>query len=219
MFFLSRMLDNKLHLPKAGEALPGRARAVATAARHHVFKRPLKAAPPEGMMQAVFGLGNFRGAERIFWRMPGVWLTAAGFSGGFTPNPTYQEVCTGLTGHAEAVLVTFDPQSVSYGELLKAFWEAHDPTQGMRQGPDIGTPYRSVVFTFTDSQLAEAVASRDAYQRALAIAGRDRITTAISPAGPFYFAEAEHQQYLAKNPGARCDLKGAGVDFPPSTVA
>jgi peptide-methionine (S)-S-oxide reductase len=211
MFFLSDMLNKKLNLPKPGEALPGRERPIPTAARHYVSKHPLKGPYPEGLETALFGLGCFWGAERLFWQTPGVWVTASGYSGGVTPNPTYQETCTGLTGHAETVLAVFDPKVVSYADLLKVFWEAHDPTQGMRQGNDVGTTYRSAIYTLSDEQQRQALASRDAYQASLKDAGRDRITTEIQPAGPFYFAEEEHQQYLAKNPQGYCGLKGTGV--------
>ncbi|QOF73614.1 peptide-methionine (S)-S-oxide reductase MsrA [Aminobacter sp. SR38] len=211
MFFLSDMLNKKLKLPTSGEALPGRARAIPTASKHYVSRRPLKGPYPEGFEQALFGLGCFWGAERLFWQIPGVWVTAVGYAGGLTPNPTYQETCTGLTGHAEVVLVVYDPAQVSYGELLKIFWEAHDPTQGMRQGNDVGTTYRSAIYTFSDSQQAEAVASRDAYEAALKAAGREKITTEIAAVPQFYFAEDDHQQYLAKNPYGYCGLKGTGV--------
>ncbi len=211
MFFLSDMLNRKFNLPKPGEALPGRERPIPTATKHYVSKHPLKGPYPEGLETALFGLGCFWGAERLFWQTPGVWVTAAGYSGGLTPNPTYQETCTGLTGHAEAVLVVFDPKVVSYADLLKIFWEAHDPTQGMRQGNDVGTTYRSAIYTFSDAQLEQALASRDVYEASLKSAGRDRITTEIQPAGLFYFAEEEHQQYLAKNPYGYCGLKGTGV--------
>jgi len=211
MFFLSDMLNKKLNLPKPGEALPGRAKPIATAARHYVLKHPLKGPYPDGLETALFALGCFWGAERLFWQIEGVWVTASGYSGGFTPNPTYQEACTGLTGHAETVLVVFDPMIVSYATLLKIFWEAHDPTQGMRQGNDVGTTYRSAIYTVNEAQRQQALASRDAYQASLKAAGRERITTVIEPAGEFYFAEEEHQQYLAKNPGGYCGLKGTGV--------
>lgn len=211
MFFLSDMLNKKLNLPKAGEALPGRPKPIPTAARHHVLKHLLKGPYPEGMEKALFGLGCFWGAERLFWQTPGVWVTAAGYSGGLTPNPTYQETCTGLTGHAEVVLVVYDPKVVSYADLLRMFWEAHDPTQGMRQGNDVGTTYRSAIYTFDDAQYRQAVASRAAYEASLKAAGRGKITTEIAPAGEFYFAEEEHQQYLAKNPNGYCGLQGTGV--------
>ena len=211
MFFLSEMLNKKLTLPKPEEALPGRSRPIPTAVRHHVSTRPLKGPYPEGSETAMFGLGCFWGAERMFWQMDGVWVTAVGYAGGTTPNPTYQETCTGLTGHAEVVLVVFDPKVVSYADLLKAFWESHDPTQGMRQGNDVGTTYRSTIYTFGDAQYAAAIASRDAYQASLKAAGRDRITTEIAPAPTFYFAEEDHQQYLSKNPNGYCNLRGTGV--------
>jgi peptide-methionine (S)-S-oxide reductase len=211
MFFLSDMLNKKLSLPKPGEALPGRDTPIATAARHFVNKRPLKGPYPEGLETALFGLGCFWGAERMFWQMEGVWITAAGYSGGLTPNPTYQETCTGLTGHAEVVLVVFDPKIVSYADLLKAFWENHDPTQGMRQGNDVGTTYRSAIYTFSDAQYEAAIASRDAYEASLRGKGLGKITTETAPATEFYFAEEDHQQYLAKNPHGYCALKGTGV--------
>jgi len=206
------MMNKKLKLPKPEEALPGRDRPMPTAAKHFVSKRPLKGPYPEGTEIAYFGMGCFWGAERMFWETPGVWVTAVGYQGGMTPNPTYQETCTGLTGHTEVVMVAFDPRQVSYAELLRAFWENHDPTQGMRQGNDVGTVYRSAIYTTSDAQLAAAEASRDAYQAALAGAGRNtRITTEIAAAPTFYFAEEDHQQYLAKNPYGYCNLKGTGV--------
>ncbi|MBL8581164.1 MAG: peptide-methionine (S)-S-oxide reductase MsrA [Rhizobiaceae bacterium] len=214
MFFLSDMLNKKLHLPKPGEALPGRDRPIPTATTHHVSGHPLKGPYPEGLEMAMFGMGCFWGAERLFWQMPGVWVTAVGFAGGVTPNPTYQETCTGLTGHTEVVLVVFDPKIVSYSELLKLFWEEHDPTQGMRQGNDVGTTYRSAIYTFGEEQQRQAVASRDAYQAALNAVSGSRITTEIAPAPEFYFAEADHQQYLSKNPYGYCGLKGTGVSCP-----
>jgi peptide-methionine (S)-S-oxide reductase len=211
MFFLSDMLNKKLQLPKPGEALPGRDKPMATASRHYVSKRPLKGPYPDGLETAMFGLGCFWGAERLFWETEGVWVTAAGYAGGLTPNPTYQETCTGLTGHAEVVLVVFDPKIVSYADLLKIFWEAHDPTQGMRQGNDVGTTYRSAIYALGDDQQQAALASRDAYQAELRKAGRGKVTTEIAPAPEFYFAEEDHQQYLAKNPYGYCGLKGTGV--------
>ncbi len=211
MFFLSDMLNRKLNLPKPGEALPGRARPIPTGAEHFVSKRPLKGPYPEGLETALFGMDCFWGAERLFWQTPGVWVTAVGYAGGTTPNPTYQETCTGLTGHAEVVLVVFDPKAVSYADLLKLFWESHDPTQGMRQGNDVGSTYRSAIYTFGAAQQQAALASRDAYQAALDASGRGKITTEIAPAPEFYFAEADHQQYLAKNPYGYCGLKGTGV--------
>jgi peptide-methionine (S)-S-oxide reductase len=182
--------------------------------RHFVTRHPLKPPFPEGLEQAVFGLGCFWGAERKFWQTKGVYTTAAGYAGGCTPNATYEEVCGGLTGHAEVVLVVFDPGQVSYEELLRVFWESHDPTQGMRQGNDVGTQYRSAIFTHGDAQQKAAEASRDAYQRALAGAGHGAITTEIRPAPAFYYAEDYHQQYLAKNPGGYCGLGGTGVACP-----
>jgi peptide-methionine (S)-S-oxide reductase len=211
MFFLSDMLNKKLKLPTAQEALPGRDRPIPTATKHHVSKRPLHGPYPEGLEVAYFGMGCFWGAERLFWETPGVWVTAVGYQGGVTPNPTYQETCTGLTGHAEVVMVVYDPSEVSYAELLRIFWESHDPTQGMRQGNDVGTTYRSAIYTTTDAQQVEAVASKETYEAALAAAGRSRITTEIAPAPAFYFAEADHQQYLAKNPFGYCGLKGTGI--------
>lgn len=211
MFFLSDMLNRKLKLPSAGEALPGRTAPLPTASTHSISKRPLKGPYPGDIQVAYFGLGCFWGAERLFWQTPGVWVTAVGYQGGSTPNPTYQETCTGMTGHAETVLVAYDPTQVSYGELLRIFWESHDPTQGMRQGNDVGTTYRSAIYTTTDEQLAEATASKEAYGKALLSSGRGRITTEIAPAPAFYFAETEHQQYLAKNPNGYCGLQGTGV--------
>lgn len=211
MFFLSDMLNKKLKLPTAEDALPGRQRPIPTASKHYVSKRQLKGPYPEGLETALFGLGCFWGAERLFWETEGVWVTAVGYSGGVTPNPTYQETCTGLTGHTEVVLVVFDPKIVSYDDLLKIFWEAHDPTQGMRQGNDVGTTYRSAIYTYGEAQQKAALASRNAYDAALKKAGREKITTEIAPAGEFYFAEEDHQQYLAKNPFGYCGLKGTGV--------
>ncbi|MDZ4760883.1 MAG: peptide-methionine (S)-S-oxide reductase MsrA [Alphaproteobacteria bacterium] len=201
-------------LPGDANALPGRASALPTARTHFVNGRPLKAPFPEGLETAVFGLGCFWGAERKFWQTEGVWTTAAGYAGGQTPNPTYEETCTGRTGHTEAVLVAFDPRIVSYDQLLKLFWENHDPTQGMRQGGDVGTQYRSAIYTAGPSQSASAAASRDAYQAALRKAGRGEITTEIKEAPEFFYAEDYHQQYLAKNPGGYCGIGGTGVSCP-----
>ncbi|QIA22030.1 peptide-methionine (S)-S-oxide reductase MsrA [Mesorhizobium sp. AA22] len=209
--FLSDMLNKKLNLPKPAEALPGRAKPIPTPSKHFVSKRPLKGPYPEGLETAMFGLGCFWGAERLFWQVDGVWVTAVGYAGGVTPNPTYQETCTGLTGHAEVVLVVYDPKIVSYAQLLKLFWESHDPTQGMRQGNDVGTTYRSAIYTFGDAQHQAAISSHDAYEASLRGAGRGRITTEIAPAPEFYFAEEDHQQYLAKNPYGYCNLQGTGV--------
>jgi peptide-methionine (S)-S-oxide reductase len=211
MFFLNDAPRDKLRLPTPDEALPGRAEPIPTAARHFVFGRPLHGPYPEGSEIAYFGMGCFWGVERLFWQVPGVWVTAAGYQGGVTPNPTYRETCTGLTGHAETVMVVFDPATVSYAELLRLFWENHDPTQGMRQGNDVGTTYRSAIYATSDAQLAAAEASRAAYQSALSSAGRGAVTTDIFLAPTFYFAEEEHQQYLAKNPDGYCALRGTGV--------
>ena len=211
MFFLSDMLNRKLKLPEARDALPGRDQPIPTAATHYVSKRPLKGPYPEGLETAYFGMGCFWGAERLFWQTPGVWVTAVGYAGGSTPNPTYQETCTGMTGHAEIVLVVYDPAQVPYAELLRIFWESHDPTQGMRQGNDVGTTYRSAIYTTSEAQAAEANASKEAYEEALGTAGRSKITTEIRPAPVFYFAEEDHQQYLAKNPYGYCGLQGTGV--------
>ena len=209
------MLFQKTHdMPTAETALPGRDQPVRTDEVHYVNGRPLKGPHPEGFETAVFGMGCFWGVERVFWQLPGVWVTSAGYAGGFTPNPSYEEVCSGRTGHAEVVQVVFNPHEISYGELLKAFWENHDPTQGMRQGGDVGTQYRSMILYLNDEQRAEAEASRDAYQAALAAAGKGEITTEIVPAGPYYFAEDYHQAYLAKNPGGYCGIGGTGVACP-----
>ena len=202
-------------LPTRETALPGRAEPLPTDEVHVVNGRPLKGPHPEGFQTAIFGMGCFWGVERVFWKLPGVWVTSVGYAGGVTPNPTYEEVCSGRTGHAEVVQVVFDPAQTSYGDLLKAFWENHDPTQGMRQGNDRGTQYRSALYWLDDAQRAEAEASRDAYQAALITAGRvEPITTQITPAGPYYVAEGYHQGYLAKNPGGYCGIAGTGVTCP-----
>jgi peptide-methionine (S)-S-oxide reductase len=206
--------SRKSHMPTPDEALPGRTTAMKVAPQHVVLGTPMQPPFPDGMEQAVFGMGCFWGAERKFWEVPGVFTTAVGYAGGFTPNPTYEEACSGLTGHTEAVLVVFDPAVVSYAQLLQVFWESHDPTQGMRQGNDMGTQYRSAVYTFGDDQKQSAVASRDAYQKVLADAGYGEITTEIAEAGPFFYAEDSHQQYLAKNPNGYCGLGGTGVSCP-----
>lgn len=208
------MLEQKTTLPTADAALPGRATPVTTDEVHFVTGRPLKGPHPEGFQTAIFGMGCFWGVERVFWTLPGVWVTSAGYTGGYTPNPTYEETCTGLTGHAEVVQVVFNPKEISYADLLKVFWENHDPTQGMRQGGDIGTTYRSAIYYLTAEQKAEAEASRDAYQTALTTAGQGRITTEITPAGVYYFAEDYHQAYLAKNPEGYCGIGGTGVTCP-----
>ena len=192
-------------------ALPGRDTAMPVPARHDVLGTPLQPPFPEGLEQIVVGMGCFWGAERVFWQLDGVYTTAVGYAGGYTPNPTYEEVCSGSTGHTEAVLVVFDPARISRDEILRAFWENHDPTQGMRQGNDVGTQYRSAVYASVDGQLAAAEASRDAFQTALSAAGRGEISTEIRPAGPFYYAEAYHQQYLAKNPMGYCPIHATGV--------
>lgn len=205
----------KAEMPTAATALPGRAAPLPTASQHHVLKRALQGPYPEGMETAVFGLGCFWGAERKFWQLGnGIWTTAVGYAAGFTPNPTYEEVCSGLTGHNEVVLVVFDPQQVSYDMLLKTFWENHDPTQGMRQGNDVGTQYRSGIYVNSPAQKAAADASRAQFQEALRQRGYGTITTEIVEAGPFYFAEDYHQQYLAKNPHGYCGLGGTGVSCP-----
>jgi peptide-methionine (S)-S-oxide reductase len=204
-----------LELPTADTALPGRATPMAVPARHYVNGNPLQGPFTANLQQAVFALGCFWGAERKFWQLPGVFSTAVGYIAGHTPNPTYEEVCGGRTGHTEAVLVVFDPARVSYGELLQVFWEAHDPTQGMRQGNDVGTQYRSGIYCADDLQQREAEATRAAYGQRLQAAGFGPVTTEILPAGPFYYAEDYHQQYLAKNPGGYCGLGGTGVRCQP----
>ena len=204
----------KLELPSPGEALPGREEPMTVPARHFVNGRPLVPPFPDGLERAVFGMGCFWGAERAFWQLPGVFTTAVGYAGGHTPNPTYREVCTGRTGHAEVVLVVFDPAAATYDDLLRVFWEGHDPTQGMRQGNDVGTQYRSAIYAFGEAQARAAEASRDVFQKILSKAGYGRITTEIREAPPFYYAEGYHQQYLAKNPGGYCGLGGTGVRCP-----
>ena len=198
----------------ADEALPGRPVPIPTAERHFLSGIPLKSPVPEGMAEAMFGMGCFWGVERLFWQVPGVWLTMAGYAAGHTPNPTYQEVCTGLTGHNEVVRVIYDPSVISYEGLLRAFWENHDPTQGMRQGNDIGTQYRSGIYTYGPAQQEVAEASRALFQHRLMRAGRGVVSTEILPAPAFYYAEDYHQQYLAKNPGGYCGLAGTGVSCP-----
>lgn len=213
--FLIDMFNKKTIMPDTATALPGREEAIPTAETHFVSGRPLKGPYPDGMKKILLGMGCFWGAERLFWNIPGVYVTAVGYSGGLTPNPTYQETTTGLTGHAEVVLVVYDPEKVSLATLLKAFFEEHDPTQGMRQGNDIGTTYRSAIYTYDDEQLTEAKAARTAFQAALKHSGHGgTITTEIGKAGPFYFAEDYHQQYLAKNPSGYCGLRGTGVSCP-----
>ena len=211
MFFVD---PRKLRMPAPDQALPGRAQPIPVPETHFVNGARLLPPYPEGSEVATFALGCFWGAERLFWQTPGVLVTAVGYAGGFTPNPTYEEVCTGLTGHAEVVRVVFDPTVVSYDELLRVFWENHDPTQGNRQGNDVGTQYRSAIYVHSEAQRAAAEASRDAFARELAAAGYGTITTEIFPAAAFYFAEAYHQQYLAKNPDGYCGLQGTGVACP-----
>jgi peptide-methionine (S)-S-oxide reductase len=205
-------MARRITMPAATETLPGRSASATVPENHFVSGNRMVPPYPEGLELALFGMGCFWGAERLFWELPGVYSTAAGYAGGATPNPSYQEVCTGLTGHTEVVRVVFDPKRVSYRELLRLFWESHDPTQGMRQGGDIGTQYRSAIYATDDAQMRLARESKDAYQSALIAAGRrGRITTEVLPAPPFYFAEDYHQQYLASNPGGYCGLAGTGV--------
>lgn len=210
--------DHKLRIPAREEALPGRAQRMPVAARHFVLGTPME--PPfPGMEMAVFGMGCFWGAERKFWQVKGVHSTAVGYAGGHTPNPTYHEVCSGLTGHNEVVRVVFDPKVVSYPDLLKVFWENHDPTQGMRQGNDVGTQYRSAIYYTNEAQRRATEASREAYQKVLSAARYGTITTEVLPAPEFYYAEEYHQQYLEKNPGGYCGLGGTGVSCPVGLVA
>jgi len=210
----SFLTGRKSTMPDPAKALPGRAEALPTAERHRINDQPLKGPYPDGAEVADFAAGCFWGVEKTFWQIPGVIVTAVGYQGGYTPNPTYGEVCSGETGHAEAVRVVFDPAQVTYEQLLKAFWEEHDPTQGMRQGNDTGTSYRSAIYTHTDAQREAALRSREMYGRELANAGYGPITTEIAEAGPFYFAEDYHQQYLAKNPNGYCPVHSTGVILP-----
>jgi peptide-methionine (S)-S-oxide reductase len=203
----SRMIDPE-------RALPGRAEAIPVPERHDVLGNPIAPPFPEGLERAVFAMGCFWGAERLFWQADGVWTTAVGYAGGFTPNPTYEEVCSGSTGHAEAVLVVFDPARTSYADMLRIFWEGHDPTQGMRQGNDLGTQYRSAIYWTSEAQRDAAESSRQMYEERLREARHGEITTEIAQAGPFYYAEPYHQQYLAKNPNGYCGLGGTGVSCP-----
>jgi peptide-methionine (S)-S-oxide reductase len=212
-------LLKKTTMPSREAALEGRAYSIPTAETHFVNDRPLKGPYPEGTEMAMFGMGCFWGIERAFWKVPGVWVTAVGYAGGYTPNPTYQEVCSGRTGHNEVVRVVYDPAKVSYDELLRRFWEGHDPTQGMRQGNDVGTQYRSGIYTYGEAQEKAAKASLAAFQPRLTEAGYGPITTEILPAPEFYFAEDYHQQYLAKNPGGYCGVGGTGVTCPVGTAA
>lgn len=215
---LASLLGQKTRMISAADALPGRETPMPVPAAHFVNGRPMVPPYPEGLAWVDFGLGCFWGAERRFWQTPGVWVTAAGYAGGFTPNPDYQEVCSGRTGHTEVVRVVFDPAEIDFASLLRVFWESHDPTQGMRQGGDVGTQYRSAIYTCDAAQQSQAEASAAAYQQALKAAGHGEITTEIRPAGTFYFAEDYHQQYLAKNPGGYCGLGGCGVDYVAPTV-
>ena len=208
------MFGKPMRIPSAQEALPGRSTPMTVPETHYVNGHRITPPFPDGLELAMFGLGCFWGAERKFWQLKGVYSTAVGYAAGHTPNPTYREVCTGMTGHTEAVLVVFDPKIVSYEELLKTFWENHDPTQGMRQGNDVGTQYRSGIYYYNDAQRRAAEASRDMFQKELDQSGYGRITTEILPAPLFYYAEDYHQQYLAKNPGGYCGLGGTGVSCP-----
>jgi len=212
--FLSALLGDKTRMIARERALRGRETPIPTEREHFVLRRSLHPPFPDGYEQAVFGMGCFWGAEKGFWSLPGVYVTAVGYAGGFTPNPTYEEVCSGSTGHAEVVLVVLDPHQTSFEAMLKAFWEGHDPTQQMRQGLDVGTQYRSAIYYADDAQREAAVRSRDLYQRQLAAGGYGTIVTQIEPAGPFYYAEGYHQQYLAKNPGGYCGHGGTGVACP-----
>ena len=214
MFFMNRAKSQMVD-PK--DALPGRAEPLPTAESHFISGIPLKSPVPEGMKEAMFGMGCFWGVERKFWQAPGVWLTMVGYAAGYTPNPTYKETCTQLTGHNEVVRVIYDPAVVSYEQLLKLFWEGHDPTQGMRQGNDVGSTYRSGIYTYSDEQAEAAQATRSAYQQALTAAGKGEITTEILPAPEFYYAEDYHQQYLQKNPNGYCGIGGTGVTCPIGT--
>jgi peptide-methionine (S)-S-oxide reductase len=212
-------MQKKLTMPQDAETLPGRSEAMAVPDRHFVNGHRLKEPFPKGLRQAVFGLGCFWGAERLFWETPGVYTTASGYAGGKTPNPGYREVCSGLTGHAEVVLVVYDPHTIGYEELLAIFWESHDPTQGMRQGNDVGTQYRSAIFTLDEAQADAARRSRAAYQERLSASGFGSITTEIAPLTHFYYAEDYHQQYLAKNPAGYCGIGGTGVSCPTGLAA
>ncbi|MCC6008487.1 MAG: peptide-methionine (S)-S-oxide reductase MsrA [Rhodobacteraceae bacterium] len=212
-------MRKKLEIPAPDEALPGRDTPIPTAESHFVSGRPLKGPVPDGMAQVMVGMGCFWGVERLFWQVPGVWVTAVGYAAGHTPNPTYEEVCSGRTGHNEVVWMIYDPAVVSLGALLRVFWEGHDPTQGMRQGNDVGTQYRSGIYTYDAAQMQEALASREAYAARLRAAGLDAVTTEILPAPAFYYAEDYHQQYLTKNPHGYCGLRGTGVACPEGAPA
>ncbi len=218
--FLIDMFNKKTTMPTPDTALPGRDQPIPTAETHFVSGRPLNGPYPEGLKTVYLGMGCFWGAERLLWNTPGVWVTAAGYQGGITPNPTYQETCTGLTGHTEVVKVVYDPGQVTLEALLKIFFEAHDPTQGMRQGNDIGTTYRSAIYAESPDDIDTAIRMRDAFQEALIASGRKMtVTTEIATAGPFYYAEDYHQQYLAKNPDGYCGLRGTGVSCPITPAA
>jgi peptide-methionine (S)-S-oxide reductase len=219
MSFLADLFRNRTRMITPDRALPGRGREMPVPERHFVLGTPLAPPFPDGFQTAVVAMGCFWGAERVFWQAPGVYTTAVGYAGGFTPNPTYEEVCSGSTGHTEAVLVVFDPALTSYEEILRLFWENHNPTQGMRQGNDVGTQYRSAIFYSDEGQRAIAERTRDAYAALLAAARHGEITTEIAPAGPFYYAEEYHQQYLAKNPNGYCGLGGTGVSCPVGIAA
>jgi len=208
------LFREKTKMIEPERALPGRDSAMVVPDRHDVLGNPLRPPFPDGYETAVFGMGCFWGAERLFWQAPGVWTTAVGYAGGYTPNPTYEEVCSGSTGHTEAVLVVFDPAKTSYEEMLRIFWEGHDPTQGMRQGNDVGTQYRSAIYYADDRQRAAAESSRAMFQERLGEAGHGEITAELAPAGEFFYAEPYHQQYLAKNPNGYCGLGGTGVSCP-----
>ena len=214
MFFMSR---KPAEMPRPEDALPGRAQPIPTAETHFLSGRPLTSDVPEGMAEAMFGMGCFWGVERVFWKLDGVWLTMVGYAGGHTPNATYKEVCTGMTGHNEVVRVVYDPAVISYDDLLRVFWENHDPTQGMRQGNDVGTQYRSGIYAYSEAQKQAAVASKAVYADQLKRAGLGAITTEVTDAPVFYFAEDYHQQYLAKNPGGYCGIGGTGVTCPIGT--
>jgi peptide-methionine (S)-S-oxide reductase len=212
------LFRDKTEMVEPRDALAGRGEPMVVPERHDVLATPIEPPFPEGFERAVFGMGCFWGAERVFWQAPGVYTTAVGYAGGYTPNPTYQETCSGRTGHAEVVLVVYDPAKTSYEEMLRLFWENHDPTQGMRQGNDIGTQYRSAIYWEDEAQRSAAERSREAYQRELGAAGYGEITTEIAEAGEFYYAEPYHQQYLAKNPNGYCGLGGTGVSCPVGLV-
>ncbi|WP_179379168.1 peptide-methionine (S)-S-oxide reductase MsrA [Jannaschia marina] len=211
MMFFQR---KKAEMVAEAEALPGRSTPIPTAGTHHVFDTPLSNAVPEGMEEAMFGMGCFWGVERMFWQLPGVHMTLVGYAGGYTPNATYDEVCSGRTGHNEVVRVIYDPAKIGYDDLLKVFWEGHDPTQGMRQGNDLGTQYRSGIYTYSDAQAEAARTSRDVFAERLRAAGYGSVTTEILPAPPFYAAEDYHQQYLSKNPAGYCGIGGTGITCP-----